>query len=213
MRHAGELDHSHPLVWTIPNVLNQWECDVLIEKIEALGPELATVDRPEGHVIDTGTRNSGRVIFDDRTLADRIFTQAISHPRMVHIPSELRGMERVGLNERFRCYRYNPGEYFGPHYDGAFVRNERERSLLTFMVYLNGGEGLVGGQTNFIDLEHVVDPEPGLALVFQHRVKHEGVEVTSGTKYVVRSDVMYKYKEMPKDQSYLSPEEEAFFGS
>jgi hypothetical protein len=45
MRHAGELDHSHPLVWTIPNVLNQWECDVLIEKIEALGPELATVDR------------------------------------------------------------------------------------------------------------------------------------------------------------------------
>jgi prolyl 4-hydroxylase len=212
VRHAGELDFNHPLVWTIPDVLDFDECADLIEKIEEMGPELATVDRPEGHVIDTKTRNSGRVIFDDRALADKIFAKAISHPRREGIPKELRGMKRVGLNERFRCYRYRHGEYFGMHYDGAFVRNEKEQSLLTFMVYLNGGEGLIGGQTNFPKLEHVIEPAPGLALVFQHRILHEGVRVQSGTKYVVRSDVMYQHVPVDKDENHLSPEEEAFFG-
>ena len=46
-------------------------------------------------------------------------------------------MTPVGANERFRCYRYKPGQKFAAHYDGAFERDETERSLLTFMVYLN----------------------------------------------------------------------------
>jgi hypothetical protein len=31
----------------------------------------------------------------------------------------------------------------------------------------------------------------GMALVFEHALTHEGAEVTGGTKYVLRSDVMY----------------------
>jgi hypothetical protein len=31
-----------------------------------------------------------------------------------------------------------------------------------------------------------------MALLFQHQLLHEGSEVTSGVKYVVRSDVMYR---------------------
>ena len=39
---------------------------------------------------------------------------------------------------------------FAPHFDGAFVRSPNERSLLTFMVYLNECEA--GGHTGFSDL-------------------------------------------------------------
>ena len=45
----------------------------------------------------------------------------------------------VGLNERFRFYRYGAGEYFSWHYDGSYYRNDLERSLLTLMVYLDEG--------------------------------------------------------------------------
>jgi len=50
--------------------------------------------------------------------------------------------------------------------------------------------GLVA--TNFLDLERTIEPRAGMALLFQHRLLHEGSEVTDGVKYVVRSDVMYR---------------------
>ena len=58
------------------------------------------------------------------------------------------------------------------------------------MVYLN--EGFAGGETRFHDYEVDVVPRTGMALLFQHRVLHEGCVVTTGTKYVLRSDVMYR---------------------
>jgi hypothetical protein len=57
------------------------------------------------------------------------------------------------------------------------------------MVYLN--EGFGGGTTRFHDFDIDVRPRTGHALLFQHRLLHEGCEVASGTKYVLRSDVMY----------------------
>ncbi|MEQ1701420.1 MAG: hypothetical protein ABMA25_15030, partial [Ilumatobacteraceae bacterium] len=33
-------------------------------------------------------------------------------------------------------------------------------------------------------------PKTGMALLFQHRILHEGAVVTSGTKYVLRTDVI-----------------------
>ena len=38
-----------------------------------------------------------------------------------------------------------------------------------------------------------VVPEQGMALVFVHAVLHRGAPVTRGRKYVLRSDVMYRY--------------------
>jgi prolyl 4-hydroxylase len=70
------------------------------------------------------------------------------------------------------------------------VRGPRERSLLTLMVYLN--EGFEGGATAFHDFGVAVRPRTGMALLFQHRLLHEGCEVSAGVKYVLRSDVMYR---------------------
>lgn len=64
-----------------------------------------------------------------------------------------------------------------------------ECSERTFMIYLN--DDFTGGQTAFYEFDVDVAPRLGMALVFQHRLLHEGCTVRSGVKYVLRSDVMY----------------------
>ena len=91
---------------------------------------------------------------------------------------------------RLRCYRYAPGQFFAPHFDGSFVRGPAERSLLTLMVYLN--EPPEGGETHFVDAEVTVKPRAGLALLFDHHLLHESRTLRAGLKYAVRSDVMFR---------------------
>ena len=75
-------------------------------------------------------------------------------------------------------------------------------SNLTVLLYLSGG--FEGGATefNFLlsgrfdDNDPVVSvvPEAGMALVFAHRILHRGAPVVSGRKYVLRTDVMYRWQ-------------------
>jgi prolyl 4-hydroxylase len=179
------LDHTGPLVQTIAGVLSPAECAGLIERIDRLGPTTAPITTARGPVMLTDLRNNERVMFDDPALARALFARIAGA-----ISPRLCGMRAIGANERFRCYRYAPGQRFGPHYDGAFIRSRRERSLLTLMVYLN--EGFAGGDTAFHDWDVRVAPRTGMALIFQHQLLHEGCQLIEGTKYVLRSDVMYE---------------------
>ncbi len=182
---GDRLDLSAPIVQTVGGVLSPAECAGLIERIEQLGPTTAPITTSHGPVMRTDIRNNERVIFDDPDLARELFARIEGA-----VAPRLCGMRAVGANERFRCYRYAPGQRFAPHYDGAFVRNDRERSLPTLMVYLN--DGFTGGATAFHDWDLRVAPRTGMALLFQHLVLHEGCELIAGTKYVLRSDVMYR---------------------
>lgn len=178
------LDHTGPLALTVDAVLSPAECADLIERIERLGPELAPITTPRGPVLRPDIRNNDRVIFDDPELAAELFARLAGA-----IPPRLCDRRACGANERFRCYRYSPGQRFSPHYDGAFYRDHRARSLLTLMIYLN--EGFAGGDTAFLDWDVRIAPRTGAALLFQHQLLHEGAELVAGTKYVLRSDVMY----------------------
>jgi len=179
------LDHGAPLVFTVDDVLSAAECAQIIEHIEALGPTVAPITTSRGFEMRPDVRNNTRVIFDDAGLARTLYERVAAH-----LPQTLCALTPVGANERFRCYRYENEQRFAPHYDGAFARDERERSLLTFMVYLN--EGFGGGATTFHDFDVSVVPKTGRALLFQHFLLHEGCSVTSGVKYALRSDVMYR---------------------
>ena len=95
----------------------------------------------------------------------------------------------IGLNEMLRFYKYSPGQRFKMHRDGSYIRNETEFSYYTFMVYLN--DDYEGGQTKF-DSGEFVNPKKGTALIFEHSLRHEGARLTQGSKYVLRSDIMYK---------------------
>ena len=182
---GDSLDHEAPLVFTVDGVLSADECAQVVARIEALGPTDAPITTGAGFVMRKDIRNNTRVIFDDAGFAQRLFERVAPH-----VPVPLCGMTPVGANERFRCYRYEHEQRFAPHYDGAFVRDDRERSLLTFMVYLN--EGFGGGETTFHQFGVSVVPKTGTALLFQHFLLHEGCSVTSGVKYALRSDVMYR---------------------
>lgn len=182
---GDSLDHSAPLVWTIPDVMSAPECREAIARIEQLGPAAAPVSTPRGMEMMPDVRNNERVMFDDVALAARLFARIKDA-----IPPVLCGMKAVGANERFRCYRYSPGQLFAPHYDGSYERTARERSLLTLIVYLN--EDFAGGRTAFLDFDLEAVPKAGTALVFQHLLLHEGCMVHSGVKYAMRSDVMYR---------------------
>jgi prolyl 4-hydroxylase len=179
------LDLTAPLVFTVDRVLDAAACAGVIARIDTAGPTAAPITTPRGFEMRPDIRNNTRVMFDDADFARHLYERV----RAV-LPAQLCGMRPCGVNERFRCYRYEPGQRFAPHYDGAFVRDERERSHLTFMIYLN--EGFGGGATAFHDNELAVVPRTGLALLFQHFQLHEGCAVTSGVKYVLRTDVMFR---------------------
>ncbi|XP_063437917.1 uncharacterized protein LOC134718955 isoform X2 [Mytilus trossulus] len=109
--------------------------------------------------------------------------------------AEKKGFEVALLNagDRLRILRYDPGEYFRPHYDGMYKRDNGERSYVTVQIYLN--EGFEGGSTTFIgshiDERVEVVPKTGSVLVFEHPILHEGSELIAGRKYAIRTDVMY----------------------
>jgi len=105
--------------------------------------------------------------------------------------------ELVGLNERLRFLRYDPGQKFVPHTDGQYRRQDGsgEKSFITVQLYLN--EGFKGGETTFIDTNNakhrVSFPiKTGMVLLFEHRIVHEGTAVKEGRKYLMRTNVMYR---------------------
>lgn len=181
---APRLSWRDPIISVVDGVLSRDECFDLIARIEAAGPTPAPVHSASGAHYAPEYRHNDRVMEDDPALAATLFERV-----KAHVPADILGWKPVGANERLRFYRYKPGHFFAPHRDGSFRRSAGEESLLTLIVYLNGG--LLGGETRFLDLDRTVVPVAGRALLFSHPLIHEGAPVRSGIKYAVRSDVMY----------------------
>ena len=180
----------HEDAFLIPNFLTAEECQQYIDMSEKAGYEEATITidaQQQKFAMMKSIRNNYRLIFHDFELADKLWRRALPY-----LPAEIWLYKTVGFNEQFRFYRYDIGERFNKHRDGSFVRNNTEKSLLTFLIYLN--EGFEGGTTAFDDFE--VKPQTGAALCFAHELKHTGTPVHEGRKYVLRTDVMYR-REIP----------------
>jgi prolyl 4-hydroxylase len=174
-------------IFVLRGFLSPEECAQFIESTEAIGYSDAPITTSVGFVMRKDVRDNGRLMLDDAGLASRLFERA-----RAFLVEEWFYWRLVGLNERFRYYRYDVGQRFAPHTDGYFERDNGERSHFTFMVYLN--DGFRGGTTNFHSGRTPIRvvPETGMALVFAHRQLHEGAPVEEGRKYVLRSDVMYR---------------------
>jgi len=129
-------------IWVDHGLLSPDECAAWIARGEAVGYEAAPITTPMGFVMSPDIRNNTRVIIDDAGAAEALWAVASAR-----VPPRIDGAEAVGLNERFRLYRYDPGEYFAPHADGFFQRANGDRSRLTLIYYLN--DGFVGGETRF----------------------------------------------------------------
>jgi predicted 2-oxoglutarate/Fe(II)-dependent dioxygenase YbiX len=180
-------------VATVSAFFSPEECDTCIRLGEGIGYEIALVTTQRGMVIMEDVRNNDRVMMDDPERAAELWQQiAALAPKRVD-----RGWYPVGVNERFRFYRYDVGQQFDWHADGYFERDNGERSFFTFMIYLNddfeGGATLFSARHStpdaFVNLR--VKPTSGTALLFRHPLVRKGQSVTRGRKYVLRTDIMY----------------------
>ena len=158
----------------------------------------------------TDVRNNDRCIWDSQEEVDKIWNRIKEY-----IPKVFKGRKVLGLNERLRFLRYEAGQYFAPHFDGCYVRDNGERSYITFQAYLN--DGFEGGCTSFLypggvrgykaepmNIEYEVVPRQGSVLIFQHDMLHEGSELLSGIKYSVRTDIMFSATTKKREKSNSS---------
>lgn len=170
-------------IFVIHDFLSTAECESHIERSEAIGYETFTI----GGEVFHGYRDNARVIVEDVVLADTLWALAAEH-----VPPMIDSQLASGFNPRFRYYRYTGSEAFAPHYDGSARIGDRV-SKSTFMVYLT--DVSEGGATRFygdhLQVRFSVQPKLGKALIFEHSILHEGVAVKNGSKYVLRTDIMY----------------------
>lgn len=180
-------------IFIVKDFLSLSDCNALIAKSEEIGFGLPTVETGHGREVNASVRNNGHATWEDEATATRLFDMARDF-----LPDPFKGKKLDGLHQRLRFYRYESGQTFKKHRDGA-MESDDHKSLLTFLIYLN--EGCKGGETIFYEdgtgpvstaKEQLrVNPEQGTLLVFNHSIIHEGAPVTAGVKYVVRSDLMY----------------------
>jgi prolyl 4-hydroxylase len=177
-------------VLTVDDTLHADACVELIARIERLGPAPTVVRSDRGIHADASLRNNTRVWFDDAPLAAHIF-EAIApavETLRARLPALLVG-DAIECEGTFRGYRYRAGERFAPHVDGVYVRDDGARTLLTVLVYLNGD--VDGGATRFPEAQLDVQPVAGRVCIFPHVLLHEGAVVERGTKYALRTNVVF----------------------
>ncbi|KAG2392101.1 hypothetical protein C9374_013586 [Naegleria lovaniensis] len=191
VEHVTELELPKKPVLLLHNVLLKDECKLMIELSEKMGYEDA-----DSYCFAYNDRYNDRLMVDDQKLTDLIWNRVKDH-----LPQTIDGMSLKGLNSRWRLCKYKAGHYFGVHTDGTYMdRKTNSVSRLTFMIYLNSQlEGAyTGGATIFYDRKRdekarIVQPS-GTTIVFLQEdmdMLHCGQKVSSGVKYILRTDVMY----------------------
>jgi len=205
-----------PGAFQLANVLSKPECQRLIDITESLEylPD-AAVSLPRS------VRHNHNVtwVVDEKT--NSIIWQRCAPP-MSDIEGIFFGKKSLGLNARFRFYRYRKGDYFKPHTDGAWPGSKivdgqlitnaypDRWSQLSFLLFLS--DDYEGGSTQFL-VNNPVAAQPaqqqnqdtrvnvrtamGGALCFPHGMHplhclHSSEEILSGTKYIIRSDVLFE---------------------
>jgi len=201
-----------PGAFVLSNVLSEAECDAIAALSDAMG---YTEDAP----VSLGRRirrNENCVIIADDSMWRPIWQRV--RPFMPASVEHSMGacQTALGLNQRWRLYRYGPEDVFHMHTDGSWPGSGLDGSgrlvrdlfgdrwsQLTFLIYLD--DGYEGGETTFFvpsaanpssgALVSVVVPKGSILCFFhgdhRHSMLHEGSLVTSGVKRIVRSDVLY----------------------
>lgn len=170
-------------MWTVDDALSPERCSAYIAKFDASVPEQAPVITSEGVAVDLAVRNNTRIMWDDAAEADALAA-------LVRPPATWKRERFAGGNPRLRVYRYDPGEHHSTHWDTVVELPGNVASRITLVFYLNAG--FDGGETEFPELKQRITPKRGRALLFQHRVLHTALPVTSGTKYVLRTDLLFR---------------------
>ena len=169
------------------------QCNELVKHAENIGFEKADDKYPLSY------RTNKRCWEDDETLAQSLWDKLSASEFFKYA---LTGAS--GINSRLRYCRYDNSEVFNIHKDGRYYKTNNEFSKLTFLMYLSNSDDYVGGSTRFFS-EHNqqsllcdIKGNQGDLLIFDHTLWHEGGKIESGTKHILRSDVLFRERESSK---------------
>lgn len=171
-----------PLAFSIDGFLTADECAQLIDLAETAGFRAAGVRTPEGEKTAPYVRNNERAMAENEQWVGYLWNKLCAAAEL----PEIDGQTPRGFPKSLRFYKYSAGQRFKMHKDGPW-HEDGLTSRLTFLLYLN--DDFVGGATAF--KEFSVQPRQGMAVIFVHEAWHEGSLVETGTKYALRSDILY----------------------
>lgn len=201
-----------PGAFQLLNVLNDNEADNIVEIAEKLGFHQ---DSPVSLPHDVRhNENMNWVVSEE---IDGVLWGRSKHL----ITETVGDQTATGINARFRFYRYGPGDYFSPHTDGAWPGSrvidgklvadayDGQYSQFTYLIFLS--DGYEGGRTQFlvskadptkpaktnddVNIVNVRTPK-GAVLCFPHGMHpqhclHASEPIGEGTKYIIRSDILF----------------------
>lgn len=197
------------------NALTDAECDSLIDLFRAnadgQAPGLQLQPSPaakKGEAQRTNMRFSttsptfARQLYEATGIREAVKDWPSMFPRLTVKP--------VGLSSNIRIYKYEPGAIFACHYDDHSVDPHYGagwgKTEWTLLIYLSGEPEVQGGQTVFYtshvrpkngaqsDKAIIAPLKKGTALLHRHGkacMLHEALPPTKGTKWVLRSDVVF----------------------
>lgn len=175
---------------TLRNILTPEECEAIIRIAEASGFTAASLYTDvNGKEYFSETRKSARCILDSHAFAGRLWRRLAPF-----MPATWGSATCVGLNERLRILRYDPGDEFKPHSDGSYCSPGGAISKITVLLYLN--VGYEGGFTHFQHEDGkswvAIEPDVGSVAVQDQTLIHGVPPLLRGRKYAVRTEVMYQ---------------------
>lgn len=103
-------EDSQKLAFTVLNVFTDKECSEWIKVSEKHCYSPALLNIGIGEVSRPDIRNNDRSIIDDVDMAKKLFDRI-----KPYLPEIWNGYKFVGLNERLRFLRYDPGQVFKGH--------------------------------------------------------------------------------------------------
>lgn len=174
-------EQLHESIWTLKNFLSDSECRLWINYMDSNNPELFQ-QRGTRYL---AARECYRSSCNDQQMAARIFGRFQNTQLYNKIPEGC-----VACNPNIRLYKYEKGMSFSKHFDDSQTLENGCVTRWTVLIYLSACNG---GATSF-ESNISVDPVPGMLLIHKHGddcLEHEADPVESGTKYVLRTDLVY----------------------
>ena len=196
--YAGHLNLTRALVWEV-KASRPWPSAAPSSSALREGPWLdATVNSAEGRVVATTLRDNTLALVRDDLLATNLAARLRAHvPATMCVEHPKRGRVRLGLRGTLRAApestATSPDSTSGCTTTNPMCGTTPVPQLAHLMLYLN--DDFEGGRTPGSRADERGRARTGNALLFQHAILHAGERVVRGTKYVLRSDVLYRIRE------------------
>jgi prolyl 4-hydroxylase len=155
-------------IWTIENFKTEKECREFLLAAEK--------------------NNAFKGKAEEKILADKKLAIETWMRLSRFVPKQFGDSKAIGLNERFRFYKFEKGQQLKKRKDAGFSKNENEACAFTCMLFLN--DDFKGGEVKFDKIS--IQPAKGMALVFEQDLEYEFAELKEGVQYILCADVLYR---------------------